>query len=227
MSSGDSLERRIHEVAHEYNREATRTDGAWQLFKQAVEEDEPNWTQSQQDMYRVLEKQINALHEFTKDTSTELLTSQNYNTKRIDVVPLAKEIFELYRPHVASGIEFKLFAPSEAFAHSDDHVYANALGNFVDNAIKYTSKGKIHVAINTNNDLVTTSVADTGYGIPRNKLHRVFAKGNEIRKEQGIAEGHGYGLHGIRSATEALRGGVGVESILGTGSIFYVHFNQA
>ncbi|MDD5342412.1 MAG: ATP-binding protein [Patescibacteria group bacterium] len=94
--------------------------------------------------------------------------------------------------------------------------------NLVDNAIKYTEKGKITVAIEKTDNEVTVSVKDTGRGIPKEEAKRLFTK---FVRGEGIAQvqpdGSGLGLYIAKRIVDAHGGQIWVESEgLGKGSTF-------
>lgn len=94
--------------------------------------------------------------------------------------------------------------------------------NLMDNAIKYTEKGKITVAVERLDGEVQVSVKDTGRGIPPADAKRLFAK---FVRGSGIAQvqpdGSGLGLYIAKKIVDAHGGQIWVESEgLGKGSTF-------
>jgi two-component system phosphate regulon sensor histidine kinase PhoR len=92
--------------------------------------------------------------------------------------------------------------------------------NLIDNAIKFTSAGgSVHVSAALKDGAVAVVVADTGAGIPREDLLRVFErfyKADRARERRGT----GLGLAVVRHTVEAHGGSVGVQSEEGHGSTF-------
>ncbi|MES2387363.1 MAG: PAS domain S-box protein [Bacteroidota bacterium] len=104
------------------------------------------------------------------------------------------------------------------------------LFNLVGNAIKFTDSGSICVAVKSkgiNTEYNTTDllfeVEDSGIGIPENELDLIF---ESFRQQSGQSSrkfgGTGLGLAITRRLAEMMGGSVGVESILGKGSLFRV-----
>jgi PAS domain S-box-containing protein len=108
--------------------------------------------------------------------------------------------------------------------YSDRTKVAQILNNLVDNAIKYTEKGSVSITARYTGDYkLALSVADTGIGIKREDLKRMFQAfrqldGSTTRKHGGV----GIGLHLTRKLTELVGGGIEVESEPYAGSIFTV-----
>ena len=96
--------------------------------------------------------------------------------------------------------------------------------NLLGNAVKFTEQGSIIVSAQpVGGRMVEIRVADTGVGIPRDKLEAIFEKFNQadvsITRRFG---GTGLGLAICRSLARLMGGEITVESTLGRGSIFRV-----
>ncbi len=94
--------------------------------------------------------------------------------------------------------------------------------NLIDNAIKYTDKGKITVSVEKLNGNIRVSVKDTGRGISKDDVLKLFAK---FVRGEGIAQvqpdGSGLGLYIAKRIVDAHGGEIWVESEgLGKGSTF-------
>lgn len=95
-----------------------------------------------------------------------------------------------------------------------------ALGNLVNNAIKYTPPGgRISVGALQRNGHVQLQVRDTGTGIRREDLPYVFDKYRRVSSSAQI-DGAGLGLYIVRHLVEAHGGSVSVDSTVGHGSTF-------
>jgi two-component system sensor histidine kinase BaeS len=94
------------------------------------------------------------------------------------------------------------------------------LGNLLSNALRYTPEGgTVTVGLTDNGDQVNMSVADTGPGIDREDLPRVFERLYVAQRYRPVRpEGSGLGLSIVKELTTALRGTVSVDSDLGSGT---------
>jgi signal transduction histidine kinase len=94
-----------------------------------------------------------------------------------------------------------------------------AIGNLLDNAIKFTPNGgEVRVSLMNDPDHITLVVQDTGEGIPTNDLPFIFER--FYRGRSHSMEGSGLGLSIVKSVVEAQGGTVDVESIPGGGTTF-------
>ena len=95
--------------------------------------------------------------------------------------------------------------------------------NLVSNALKYSpAGGDVNVEAHHHGDKVTISIADSGLGISREDLKRLFTKfyrvDSAMTREIG---GTGLGLSICKTIIELLGGEIGVKSTLGKGSTFW------
>lgn len=110
-----------------------------------------------------------------------------------------------------------------AYVYADPNRLREVMTNLFDNAIKYTSQGKITLGLHTEDKEVVLSVSDTGTGIPAEDIPHLFQKfyrvDNSATRQVG---GTGLGLFIVRKIIELYSGRVWAESVLNKGSIFYV-----
>lgn len=95
--------------------------------------------------------------------------------------------------------------------------------NLVDNAIKYTEKGKIDVEFNNISNILVITVKDTGIGIPENSISRIFERFYRVDKGRSRKiGGTGLGLSIVKHIVILYKGKIEVTSKLGEGSEFKV-----
>ena len=127
----------------------------------------------------------------------------------VDLAHVCTEVVELYQPAAElKGIVISLQSPAPALVAGDPLLVAQAVGNLVDNALKYTPlDGRIAVQVAPRGDGFTElSVGDNGPGIPdrdKPKATERFFRGDASRTTPGI----GLGLS-IVEAVARLHGGV-------------------
>ncbi len=131
---------------------------------------------------------------------------------------LAASIVADYR-HDADrkGLRLEVDVDPALRMHVDKVLFADALGNFVHNAVKYTRAGRVRVDAVPGPDDVTVRVRDSGPGIPEEQRRTLFD-----RVQPGGAGGAGLGLRIAKRAARAMGGEVGVESEPGRGSLFWL-----
>ena len=98
------------------------------------------------------------------------------------------------------------------------------LTNLVSNAIKFTEKGYVRLSARTvDNETLQLRVEDTGVGIAEDKLAEIFEKftqaDSSVTRKYG---GTGLGLAITKQLVELMGGTIGVESVLGKGSSFWI-----
>lgn len=111
--------------------------------------------------------------------------------------------------------------PTDLRISADSAQLTMAVKNLVDNAVRYSERGKIELAADGRSDMIAISVADQGIGIPTDEIPRIFERFYRVDKARSRATGGtGLGLAIVRHVAENHRGRVEVESELGTGSTF-------
>jgi signal transduction histidine kinase len=104
----------------------------------------------------------------------------------------------------------------------DEKRIRQILVNLIDNAIKYTDKGSVTVTSAYESGIMKISVADTGCGIAKNNLERIFSPFVQIDSDNFTREGIGLGLSITKELVNLMGGQLTVSSQPGTGSVFSV-----
>ncbi len=99
---------------------------------------------------------------------------------------------------------------------------SRAVGNLVDNAIKYSGpEGSVAIAVKEFDDKIDVEVTDNGIGVPRGEFDRIFERFYRVDKARSRATGGtGLGLSIVRHVIANHGGEVLVESNEGEGSVF-------
>ena len=104
----------------------------------------------------------------------------------------------------------------------DRDLLVDALGNLIQNAIKYTAKGYVRVSMEEQEDAVVFKVEDSGPGISPERQRELFQP--VLPGQRG---GVGLGLSIAFRAAVAQGGVLGLESELGRGSTFLLRLPWA
>ena len=95
--------------------------------------------------------------------------------------------------------------------------------NLLANALKFSRKGdSITVSNHISNGSCIISVADTGVGIPKHNLEKLFKSNTYTTMGTNNEKGTGLGLSICKELVELNGGKIWVESTVNTGSTFYV-----
>lgn len=152
--------------------------------------------------------------------------------KEYSVAKFFKDIYNLTKENLSkSDVKLKLDIdknlPSKLFG--DNGKIRQIILNLLNNAIKFTDKGTITIkakgVINNSNINLVISVIDTGVGIEKNKLARLFDNSKKItNNDKNYIGGMGLSISG--KLIDLLNGSITAESRVGEGSIFSITINQ-
>ncbi len=151
-----------------------------------------------------------------------------YEMKQSDFLDTVTKVVEEFRPNAEKkGLRLAFVNNAGAipsFVFDADKI-REAVVNLTDNAIKYSTQGEVKITLEKSApDRVRLSVKDTGIGVSKEDLPRLFTK--FIRTEDARLHdpnGMGIGLYFVKRVLDDHGGRVGVESEgLGKGSTFWV-----
>jgi signal transduction histidine kinase len=124
---------------------------------------------------------------------------------------------------VERGLEFESrVPPGLPIAYGDAKRIRQCLLNLAGNALKFTRQGRVDITVEQQGEELIYRVVDTGIGIPKDELEKVFDEFRQVdttvTREFG---GTGLGLSITKRFIEMHGGRVGVESEPGRGSMFW------
>ena len=124
---------------------------------------------------------------------------------------------------IEKGLTFTArVAPDMPRAWGDGRRLLQCLLNLTGNALKFTRRGRVDLDVRLEGDWLTYRVTDTGIGIPKDEIDKIFAEFRQvdttITREYG---GTGLGLSITKRLVEMHGGRIGVDSELGKGSTFF------
>jgi signal transduction histidine kinase/HAMP domain-containing protein len=150
---------------------------------------------------------------------------------RVDVAAAAAEAIAPYREEAkqrGSSIQVAV-DPAAATLRADPVALRQALGNLVENAVRYTpSGGTITIFSQIQDHGISVGVRDTGAGIPPEHLPRIFERFYRVDPARSrAAGGTGLGLAIVKHLVEAHGGRVRAESQVGRGTTISLFFPRA
>ena len=150
----------------------------------------------------------------------------SYEWEKIDIYDLSCDVAKRLKPEADKhGV---------AISVSGEHTTVKGVGkildelvyNIVENAVKYNKEnGSVSIHVETENGRARLSVSDTGIGIPKEDLDRVFERFYRVDKSHSkLIGGTGLGLSIVKHAASFHGASVSLESTQGVGTTLSVLF---
>ena len=138
----------------------------------------------------------------------------------VELHPLLLELVDKYMGVcMEKGLEIAI-AEGSLIVHTDRDRLKEILNQYVNNAIKFTTSGSITLGGDRHRHSIRVWVSDTGKGIPEDKCNEKLF--DRFVKVDEYVSGSGLGLSICRNLAESIGAQVGVNSVLGQGSTFWV-----
>jgi two-component system, OmpR family, phosphate regulon sensor histidine kinase PhoR len=181
---------------------------------------------------QIIEKHADRLTQLVEDI-LQLSTAEAGHKKSVDAVPLADTIQKLLLglgPTARKrGISIRVKAAPDLRVAMNRSELNQILQNLVQNAIKYNrSKGRIAIAASVVGKRVIVSIQDTGIGVPKEDLTRIFDRFHRAANARLTTQrGTGLGLSIVKSILVAHGCRIWVESDHGKGTTFFLTLPKA
>jgi PAS domain S-box-containing protein len=143
----------------------------------------------------------------------------------IQIGDAIQETLDLVQPLAARrNVEIRSEALHRGYVMADRQRLLQILLNLLSNAVKYNrDHGMVFVSCeNTCDAVLRVYVRDTGRGISKSGIAKLFIPFERLGAEQDGVEGTGLGLAFAKSLVEAMGGAIGVSSVEGQGSTFWI-----
>ena len=225
--SEDARKRLLADVAHELRTPLTIINGTVDAMMDGVLPTDERQLKIIKGETVVLTRLISDLRDLSLAEAGKLKLEKS----TIDWADLIQWKLEQFRPLAeAKGVTLQFESAGGLPPVSADWVrMEQVLANLLSNAIRHTSEGgrvTVHLSGSTvdGKQAVTAAVADTGEGIPADKLEHIFDRFYRIEDSRARTEGNGagLGLAIVRQMMAAHGGQVTVESHPGEGSTFFI-----
>jgi len=143
--------------------------------------------------------------------------------KRFDGRTAIEKIAEFYQT-IAEERHITISCSGEARIYADPDLFERAVGNLLDNALRFTPEhGSIHIALSENDGQFELAVGDNGCGIAPEHLPRVFDRFYRADSSRG-SDGAGLGLALVKSIVDLHGGSAKIESEIGRGTTVTLSF---
>jgi len=154
------------------------------------------------------------------------LLETGFDLKRRPIKAKLVEIVDRYRDALSEkGLTLikEIEAEEQVVRICDDHLFQIMVDNLMENAIKYTFRGgTVWVRLYKKDQDVVLEVEDTGVGIAKNEIDKVFDEGFRGSHVGDSETKGGFGLSIVRGIARTFRGEIHVVSQLGKGSKFVI-----
>lgn len=142
---------------------------------------------------------------------------------RVAVDEVFLRLAQIYeQPAAAKGLALR-FHLAPRVVVTDGELLLRILSNFIDNAIKYSDRGGVLVSARMRGEHLRLAVWDTGRGIGDEHLPRLFDEFYQVdNAHRDTAQGLGIGLAIVQRLAALIDGRVGLRSVPGRGSVFWV-----
>ena len=214
----------LSRMSHELRTPLNAILGFGQLLEMEVEEDD-----DRESVDQVLKagRHLLAMIDEVLDISRIEAGQMSLSVEPIPVRSVLQESVDLVRLGAAQqGITLRAQSclATDHFVLGDQQRLKQALLNLLSNAIKYNRPaGTVTLSCkDVGEGRLRLEVRDTGYGIPAEKLERLFTPFDRLGADQTQVPGTGLGLALSKGLVEAMGGTLGVESVEDEGSCFWV-----
>ncbi|WP_244227067.1 ATP-binding response regulator [Corallococcus aberystwythensis] len=166
-------------------------------------------------------KLVNSLLDFSRIEAGRVKASFHPT----DLARFTEDLASVFRSAMEkAGLQYTVDASDVGEpVYVDRDMWEKVVLNLLSNAFKFTLHGGVTVRLVREGQRVRLTVQDTGTGIPEEELPRVFERFHRVESSRGRThEGTGIGLALIQELVKLHGGALGVHSVEGQGSTFFV-----
>jgi len=163
----------------------------------------------------IIKRHTNRLISIVQDLQqlSELEAAEHLELEKVNIGQLLKPILKMFEPQlVGKDLHIDLDV-NDIEVSADPFKLEQVFINLIDNSIKYTEKGEITISAEQDERQTKIVVADTGIGIPKEHLPRIFERFYVVDKSHSRKMGGiGLGLSIVKHIIQAHRGTITIES---------------
>lgn len=207
----------VANVSHELRTPLTAIMGFVETLKDEIDEKNRNAVE-------IIARNTNRLNHIVKDLLllSQLEEEQKLEYGQVDCRTMIENILKIFVQEIKKkDLSTKIHVdPAFPIIQGDPFRLEQMFVNIIDNAVKYTPKGKIEIFLERkNNEFVSIGIQDTGIGIPEEHVPRIFERFYVADKSRSRKlGGTGLGLAIVKHISLLHDGKVTVESKLGEGT---------
>jgi two-component system, OmpR family, sensor histidine kinase BaeS len=164
---------------------------------------------------------VNDLFEMSKLQVNEFVLDREYSNFN----QVIEKVITNFQPEILKkGLKITANLHEIPLISIDPKRMEQVLYNLVENAMKYTQQGEISISSYIEKGIVKIKIQDTGIGIPKSDLNKIFDRFYRIEQSRARKTGGtGLGLYVVKQIVDAHEGEITVESVESIGSIFTIY----
>lgn len=160
---------------------------------------------------------------------SEIENMENNYGMRIELTPIVEEVIAILQQEADKKQIEIIFNHTHdiVFEHASADYMKQVMMNMLSNALKYTDTGTVTITTECRNDEYVISIQDTGIGMPKESLGRIFERFYRVDKSRSRKSGGtGLGLSIVKHIVELYKGTIKVESTEHVGTTFTITFKK-
>ena len=210
-------------VSHELRTPLTAIKGFVETLEEEIDSKSRNYLEI---IKRHTDRLINIVQDLLQLSELEE-KELKINREKVDIKALVENILRIFEHRLKEkGLDVELRAEDALLpVKADPFRLEQMFINIIDNAVKYTEEGKITISIKTkkDEDKISVEIKDTGIGIPKEHLSRIFERFYVVDKSRSKRlGGTGLGLSIVKHIVQLHNGQLDVKSTPGEGTSFTV-----
>jgi len=195
-------------VSHELRTPLTAIKG----FVETLEDEEGEKSKR---YLEIIKKHTDRLISIVQDLQqlSELEAVEHLELEKVKIAQVLAPILKMFEARVSSkGLHIGLHV-NDIEVNADPFKLEQVFVNLIDNSVKYTERGKIMISATQNKKQTKIVVEDTGIGIPREHIPRIFERFYVVNKSHSrTMGGTGLGLSIVKHIVQAHHGTISIES---------------
>ncbi|MBQ3483594.1 MAG: HAMP domain-containing histidine kinase [Clostridia bacterium] len=221
IRSTDRLQKElIANISHDLRTPLTMIRGYSEMMRDIPGENSPENVQAIIDETTRLSELVNDLMDLSK---LQAGTHKPEPTV-FDLTEMVRDTMQRYDQLIRhEGYRITFSAVGSAFVRADRTMILQVIYNLINNAVNYTGENRHVLVTETLHDgVVRLSVADSGEGIPPDKIEQIWDRYYRVDAvHKRAVMGTGLGLSIVKGVLEAHGANYGVDSAVGVGSVFW------
>lgn len=142
--------------------------------------------------------------------------TSNISNRNFNLYELCKKIVEMFIPLAnkkSLTLSYSFDFDKNLILSSDSLKIKQILINILSNSVKYTPEGSILFDVKYSKSQLYFNVEDTGVGIPKDQIDRIFEPFSRIDQNSHLSEGSGFGMYVVKGLVDLFNGDIKVTSV--------------